>query len=582
MALANFFDKAALSAASILRGADVAVIRDRLLSHVPGLVFDASAAVSREAHHTLELLTDLLARLYPRLAIVPLPSSERDDCDGVARTSTTSLAETLRGRATVINPRIELTSSLEDATVLVVIGMTAPRPVAPSATAALSDGAAEDGGRPQTIYAGSSGWNARLSAHMPVGSGRSENPFGAGTAACLAAAVVFRTVFAAELGLAEPSVSSAGPVPEWTNLSLLELQVSTNAGPVAAPDVSMPTRVEAVRGVDIGESFLVGAGAIGEAVIWALARMPRLEGTLHVVDDEAVELSNLQRYVLTTQESVGQPKVDIASHEFTKAVESSESARKAVAVVPQPTTWGAFLEARDDYTLDRVLLALDSAEDRMAAQASLPRWIANAWTQPDNLGVSRHDFLGEGPCVCCLYFPTGPRKSKDVLYTEALRCTTQAELMEVRLLLYNGRAIGRDFILRAADRLGVPADDLLPFAHLSLDEFYVSALCAGLVLRLGGQIGEGRPAEVPMAFQSALAGILLAAELVTDAAGIRPQALPARTEIDLVRMDFLAPGELRLSSPMAKHPSGLCICQDLAFQDRYRAKYAVGASGTSI
>jgi hypothetical protein len=62
------------------------------------------------------------------------------------------------------------------------------------------------------------------------------------------------------------------------------------------------------------------------------------------------------------------------------------------------------------HRFDRVLLAVDSAADRIAAQAALPRWIANAWTQPENIGVSRHSFLGEAPCVACLYMPQGASK----------------------------------------------------------------------------------------------------------------------------------------------------------------------------
>ena len=61
------------------------------------------------------------------------------------------------------------------------------------------------------------------------------------------------------------------------------------------------------------------------------------------------------------------------------------------------------------YKVDRLLLALDSAYHRRAAQASLPRWIANAWTQPGDLGVSTHDFL-DGACVYCLYLPDGTSK----------------------------------------------------------------------------------------------------------------------------------------------------------------------------
>lgn len=606
MALANFFDKAALSAAAFLRGTSVEAIRDRLQLHVVGVAFDDAAACTAEGRHTLELLTDLLARLYPRLALVPIYPGAPAANDGRLRIM--ALARSLHERANAINPRIEVSSSAEGVGVLVVVGesnLTSDLESAAFDPGDRQSGADEDRHAAcvsRMIYAGSSGWIARLSGAMPVGSGRSDNPIGAGAAACLAAAVVFRTIFAPELGTGKTrTATAAGNGVEgaaqnrartWTEFSLLDLTLVTRSGDVGARGThGADTKPSSI---DIGETFLIGAGAIGEAAVWAIARVRELTGTLHVVDGEKVELSNLQRYTLTTQESVGEQKVAIAAQTF-----ESERTRRAgtenghgqthamtqheeLDVITHATTWAAYIDARGDYGIDRVLLALDSAEDRMAVQASLPRWIANAWTQPDNLGVSRHDFLGERPCVCCLYIPSDPRKSKDVLYAEAFGCRTQPELMEIRTLLYNRRPIGRDFVLRAAARMGVPADDLLPFAQQSLDEFYVSAICGGIVLRLGGQLSPGQAAEVPMAFQSALAGILLAAELVADAAGLRNRVLPARTELDLVHLDLLAPQALRLNSPMTKHPSGRCICQDPVFRDRYREKHGIGHAESAV
>ena len=145
--------------------------------------------------------------------------------------------------------------------------------------------------------------------------------------------------------------------------------------------------------------------------------------------------------------------------------------------------------------------------------------------------------------------------------------------MEVRTLLYNGKAIGRAFIERVAARLHLNTDELLRYEHASLDEFYVGAVCGGIVFRLGGQLGEGRPAEVPMAFQSALAGILLAAELIVDAGKLRDHLLPARTEIDLMRLDPATPALMHLSSPSTKDAFGRCICQDPVYKRAYLAKY---------
>jgi molybdopterin/thiamine biosynthesis adenylyltransferase len=55
---------------------------------------------------------------------------------------------------------------------------------------------------------------------------------------------------------------------------------------------------------------VVGVGGVGSAVGWALAASG--VGHLHLVDDDVVELSNLNRQMLYTEADIGRPKVDAA------------------------------------------------------------------------------------------------------------------------------------------------------------------------------------------------------------------------------------------------------------------------------
>lgn len=511
MGLANFFDKAALSASQVLSGCDYSAFRQLVESYIVALAFDGVSARSPEGQATLELTVNLLARLYPRIALAPIGG--HDD----------QLTERLVALARSVNPEIEIAIGQGGAQACIAVGST---PVMLSA---------------RTIYIGSNGWLAMASSQAPVHSGHSRNPFGAGAAACLGAANVFRSLFSDYLP--NPTMDH--------NLAMSLLHYDpTNQQP---PNPELET-------IDLGESFLVGLGAVGNGAIWALSRVLGLRGTLHLVDGESVEPSNLQRYVLTQQ----------ADKEVAKTVLAARMLQTTQLVpIPHPTTWGEYLRSRSDWRLETVAVAVDSARARCEIQASMPRWLVNAWTQPWDLGVSRHDFVGDQACLACLYFPQKEVKSEEQQISEALGLTDHRK--EVGRLLLSGEPVDQDLIERVAKAKQVPVESLLAFVGIPLRVLYSRAVCGGVMLRLGQAAPDEPETQAPMAFQSALAGIMLAAEMVAHAGRLKQAHPPVTTKIDLLR-----PIGKYLNFEERKHPSGRCICQDEDYLRAYHAKYATG------
>ncbi len=508
MALAPYFEKAALAASHILQNFDLTTFSKMLEQHVVGVFLDDSAVVSPEGRMALDLAINLLARLYPRLSIVPSGNKAAAHACHLTRL------------AKEINPNIEFESNISDVSVFLVVGATSVSASIPA------------------VYIGSLGWIVKVSSHEPVGSGMSQNPFGAGAAACFGAANVFRRIFGTSLPYGMPD--------DAFTLSLVNYETKVNN--TLNPDLIS---------VDLGETHLVGLGAIGNGAIWALSHIPILSGVLHLVDNELIELTNVQRYVLSTVASEGKVKVGLAADQFDET---------RLHVVPHPQRWGEYLRCRNNWDLQKVMVALDSAQDRTDVQASLPRWIVNAWTQPGDLGVSRHDFISDQACLMCLYLPEPNQKSEDELIAEAIGLP-EAKL-EVRELLYLGKPVGSEFVQRIANAAGIPVEPLLLYSDQPLRSFYSKAVCGGIILGLGGDFQKASRAEVPMAFQSALAGIMLAAELVVYASGLRKTDLPTTTRIDLLR-----PLGNYLSVPAKKELSKRCICQDPVYRSVYQEKY---------
>ncbi|RWA51109.1 hypothetical protein AU476_25315 [Cupriavidus sp. UYMSc13B] len=421
---------------------------------------------------------------------------------------TVPVVREMQDLATRINPRIEFGGT---PTVEIIIG-TPPRLKASSI---------------KRIFVGSNGWEAHVSTKGPLSCGLTDIPFGPGLAACLAAANVFRSVF----------------VPHAS------LDLDARLNPVDEGEL-VPFR-EQLRGT-MGRVVLAGAGAIGNAAAWALSRVT-MEGTLDIVDHESVDIGNLQRYVLAEREHVDAVKAPLLAKYFQGSVQARAF----------ETDLASYLQ-NNGYDSPRMLLALDSARDRRAAQASLPQWVANAWTQPGDVGVSTHDFVG-GACVSCLYLPDKPHRNEDEVIAEAFGVSDR--LMEVRTLLFRGEGAPRTLLEAIAAARGLELDRLLPFEGRPLRSLYTEGFCGGAVIPLGEGGTPRADVHVPLAHQSALAGVLLAAAAVRHALGGAAQSR-------ITQLDVLKPLPVELTRPAAKHPSGQCICQDQDYKQVYAAKYA--------
>lgn len=507
MALADYFERNAQAAAALIQGFDTASLAARLQTEVIGVAVDQSVEHSQEGNAAADLTIRLLARLYPSMVIY-----------GIGKVRPSYL-EKLHLLARSINPKIDLTGKLSSVTKLLVFGQSV----------------GSSNRKRHTWYVGSNNWIARISTAAPVGSGISSNPLGAGVAACVAAANVFRAVFVRELGTAT-----------------LDSELSTSVWDLraAGPDSENP-ELDVIR---LSDLHLVGAGAIGNGALWALSRLP-WRGNLHVVDPEKVTDSNLQRYVMATAGDRGKDKAKLA-RKWLKP-------RAGKKVVSHVFNWAEHVAHVRDHKVDTVLSAVDSAKARIEIQASLPRLIFNAWTQRGEAGVSRHRFLGKMACLACLYMPTAQAVNEDVLVVRALRLPEdELTVKDVRRRLQRNELSDRAFLERIAAASAVPLDKLLGFENRALRELYVEAVCGGRVMEFVTAALAAK-AEVPMAFQSALAGILLMAEVA------RREQLPhTMTQIDLLGTFPEAPG-----TPKAKSTSPRCLCLDDDFIEVYKAKY---------
>lgn len=147
--------------------------------------------------------------------------------------------------------------------------------------------------------------------------------------------------------------------------------------------------------------LVIGAGGLGSPVLMYLAAAG--VGVLGVVDDDIVSLSNLQRQVLHSTESIGMPKVE-------SAIEAVGRINPHVTIEPHQTRITTDNAADIIAGYDLIMDGSDNFDTRYLINevcASLNKPLISAAMSQWEGQISLYDPANGGPCYACV-FPGRP------------------------------------------------------------------------------------------------------------------------------------------------------------------------------
>jgi hypothetical protein len=292
------------------------------------------------------------------------------------------------------------------------------------------------------------------------------------------------------------------------------------------------------------------------AALAAIRLFHGLSGHVTLIDNQRVELSNLQRYLLAFDDdaSVKRHKVEVAHREMK---------RSGLVIAAKASTWERFLAdwRGQNWKLERVVTALDSAFTRQVVQASLPRGILNGGVTRSILDVGRYGFDGVRECLNCAYQHAPPPPALEVLrQTFGLSPVRLQQLEDENAGLNIADVKAIEAHVGRPRQLGALVGQSVRSAYLRMCGFHAVPRST---------LAENEPALVPVAHVPALCGMLLGLELVK---GSVPELAPYR--LDHV-FQFDARYALDPSSSLTQLQlvDGPCVCRDPRYQEAYREKW---------
>lgn len=290
-------------------------------------------------------------------------------------------------------------------------------------------------------------------------------------------------------------------------------------------------------GVEIGlDATLVGVGAVGSSAMHTLWACTGVSGDTAVVDNDpkGLEASNLNRYALFGQESVGRAK----------ATEAARIASDAeMRWIPHDSAIESFR-----LTSSRVASAVDRNSARAAIQFQYPARVFSASTLDLRAELLRCGPPGVGACLRCFNEPE--KIAPDAELRERLKAAPETELLHLAASVGLTLNEAKEWV--ETGRCGLAGERLL-----------------GL---MRGETGGGTFA---VGFVSVMAGTLLAAELIKDQLGV---AAPLSESQQRATFQFFSPlaRSNRASSYLRDPRCPMCGLETPAcriWSERYRSVY---------
>lgn len=246
--------------------------------------------------------------------------------------------------------------------------------------------------------------------------------------------------------------------------------------------------------IKLGKAYLAGAGAIGNALLWAMQGL-NVSGELHVVDFDQVEDGNLQRQLWFDEKDLKKKKCHCL-------VEKAQPHFTHLKLIPRDSELQRLPERSAGAWLSKLIVAVDSRRVRRLLQEDiLPGEVFDASTTDiSEVIVHYHRQPTEHACLSCIYPKDSAENSFEMHIADQLGIPV-AKVRESVIDLEAATAISFKY----------PSEVKAPDAIVGLayDSLFKSLCGTGKLSRQNEST-----TIAPFAFVSALAGILLTLELV--------------------------------------------------------------------
>lgn len=341
----------------------------------------------------------------------------------------------------------------------------------------------------------SNGWLASVSrnGNKEIPTSGNVNPVGACAGALLGCIEIFKLALKKKMNALFPQEAQSCFALQRMRLIKDEIRFSTLDYSVNATSISNPQLPQII---DIGELYLVGLGAIGQAVVYTLSSLS-LEGNVYLIDPDDVQWSNLNRYVGAT---AADAKENVCKVEVAKRL--LETARDKLKVVPFPKSYDEFRESSFPRKYNLLISAVDNNETRRLIQCDLPKVVLNAGTSESIYSISRVE-LGRSQCLIC----PDPKAEHELHLLNTISNLTGIPTDEVERLRRTHSIFTDDHVRMLLERTKKRPMFPVPQSGMRFSDW---------LHRHKAELGlMGCPElNMPIPLTNLLAGILLAAEVV--------------------------------------------------------------------